>query len=261
MARLGEEFVAIDLPDDGFSGEGYVPAGWYNVQITEAELKTTRKGNGKYIKLRLDIISGAFQGRVIFANINTHNPNPVAQDIGRAELRKLMEATEIDVLDDTDQLIFNSISVKVTVKDDPVYGKGNEVRGYAAYDEALESDELPGTSFPSTTDNYNFVTPGDAKKKKKAAAPEKPKRVKKAPPPPPEEDDEDEYEDEDFEDFEDDEEEYDEDFDEFEDEEEEEEPPPPPPKKVKKGTPAARVKPKAPASNAAAKATWMRKNK
>jgi len=120
-----------DMPDGGGDFEP-IPAGNYTVTITEAEVKDTKAGTGQYIKLRLDVMGPTHQGRVLFSNINHRNPNPKAEEIGKAQLGSIMRAINIIDLTDTDQLVGGNMEVKVTVKDDPTYGKGNEVKAYKA---------------------------------------------------------------------------------------------------------------------------------
>lgn len=128
--KLNQTFNAAELPQ----AQSYepLPAGWYNATITSAELCNTKAGNGQYIKLRFDVTGPTHQGRVVFTNLNIVNPNPKAEEIGRRELNSIMGAAGIGSLSDTDQLIGVNLGVNVTVKDDPQYGPGNEVKGYKA---------------------------------------------------------------------------------------------------------------------------------
>lgn len=131
MAKLGQTFVADDLPksDRDFSP---LPDGWYAVTVSEADVKQTKAGTGSYIKMRLDVTGPTHQGRVIFSNINLRNPNPKAEEIGQQQLGELMRAIGLPRLEDTDQLIGRSFSVKLVIRSSEQYGDQNEVKAYKA---------------------------------------------------------------------------------------------------------------------------------
>ena len=129
MAFLTESFDINELPQ-GNSNFEPLPAGWYTSTITQAELKTTTSGNGEYIKLRYDITGPSHQGRVVFGNLNIKNPTVKAEEIGRQQLGDIMRAIGLAKVVDTDNLIGKQIGIKVSIKDDPKYGLGNEVKGF-----------------------------------------------------------------------------------------------------------------------------------
>jgi hypothetical protein len=109
-----------------------LPAGWYTASITDAELKTTKLGNGQYIKVRYTISGPTHQGRVVFGNLNVRNPNPKAEEIGRQQLGELMRAIGVTSVKDTDQLIGGNLAIKLDVRVSEQYGDSNDVKGYKA---------------------------------------------------------------------------------------------------------------------------------
>ena len=118
MARLNQTFYSDQLPRSADIAFEPVPAGIYEVQITDADLKTTRNGDGQYIWMELTVIRNPeFQERKFFANITISNPSQKAVDIGRAQLGDLLEVTGLTVLDDTDLLKNKTLKVKVKVQD------------------------------------------------------------------------------------------------------------------------------------------------
>jgi|TARA_R110000824_G_scaffold3524_4_gene16729 hypothetical protein len=139
MGFLGETIDLNDMPVAEKRDFDPVPAGWYTVAIAGAELRDTKAGTGKYISVRFDITGPEHQGRVVFTNLNTRNPNPKAEEIGRQQLGEIMRAIGVQKLEDTDELIGGNLSIKVTVKNDPTYGAGNEVKGFRA----IEGSVLP----------------------------------------------------------------------------------------------------------------------
>jgi hypothetical protein len=130
MAFLNEAFDVNELPQGTGGNFDPLPAGWYTVTITQAELKDTKAGNGQYIKLRYDVTGPTHQGRVVFGNLNIKNPNQKAEEIGRQGLGDIMRAIGLAKVTDTDQLIGNSLSIKLDVKQDAQYGASNEVKGF-----------------------------------------------------------------------------------------------------------------------------------
>ena len=131
MSNLGYTINAADLPADESTVEP-VPAGWYSATCTEAEVKDTKAGTGRYIKMRFDITGPTHQGRVVFTNINIQNPNPKAEEIGHQQLGQLMKAGGLTSLSDTDQLIGVQCQVKLSIRKSEEYGDQNEVKAYKA---------------------------------------------------------------------------------------------------------------------------------
>jgi hypothetical protein len=130
MAFLPESFDVNELPQGNTGNFEPLPAGWYTVTISQAELKDTKAGNGQYIKLRYDVTGPTHKGRVVFGNLNIKNPNPKAEEVGRQQLGDIMRAIGLAKVTDTDQLIGNSLSIKLDVKQDAQYGASNEVKGF-----------------------------------------------------------------------------------------------------------------------------------
>ena len=130
MAQLGQVFSASEAPAS--NDYSPLPAGWYSVRITEAELKDTKAGTGKYIKVRYDVTGGAHAGRVIFGMITVRNPNAKAEEIGRSQLAKLIRSIGLNEVSDTDQLIGGEMLVKVTIRQSEEYGDSNEVKDWKA---------------------------------------------------------------------------------------------------------------------------------
>lgn len=129
MAFLDQEFDATTVE---VSSGNYdpLPAGWYTAKINDADLRTTKAGNGQYIAVRYDITGPTHQGRVVWGNLNIKNPNPKAEEIGRQQLAELMNAIGLKKVSDTDQLIGGELSIKLAVRKSEQYGDSNDVRGY-----------------------------------------------------------------------------------------------------------------------------------
>lgn len=133
MAFLGQTFAAENLPR-GESDFLAIPAGDYQVTITDASLNDTKSGTGQYIKLRMDITGPSYQGRVLYSNLNIRNQSSKAEEIGLQQLGELMRAAGLTKIEDTDELIGASAVVKVSKVQDANYGDAegftNEVKSF-----------------------------------------------------------------------------------------------------------------------------------
>jgi len=131
MATLGFAVNVNDLPAPSNNFEP-LPAGWYTVTVTGAEMKTTKAGTGQYISVAYSVVGPTHQGRMVFGNLNIQNPNPKAEEIGRQQLGELMRAIGLTQVTDTDQLIGGTLTIKLAVTKSEQYGDGNDVKGYKA---------------------------------------------------------------------------------------------------------------------------------
>jgi hypothetical protein len=128
---LGASFDSSAVEPAADIGE-LLPAGQYTVEITDAEVKPTKAGTGSVLKLEHTIIDPEqFARRKVWKYLNLTNPNPQAEQIGRAELSALCRAAGIAVLADSDELLGKVVRARVTVrKGSGDYGDQNEVKGY-----------------------------------------------------------------------------------------------------------------------------------
>lgn len=114
-----------------------IPAGWYTAMITDSEFKATKNGNGEYLQLRLDVIDGEHEGRVLFDRLNLNNPNQTAVEIAQRQLSAICRAVGIMTPSDSSELHDKPLKVKVSIR--PAgngYEASNEVKAYDATDGA-----------------------------------------------------------------------------------------------------------------------------
>ena len=138
MAHLGEEFNVNTMPKSERNFEP-LPAGWYDVSISGAEVKDTKTGTGSYIAVRYAVTGPTHQGRVVFGNLNVKNANPTAEKIGREQLGELMLAIGLEKVTDSDQLIGGNLSIKLDIRKSEQYGDSNNVIGF----KSLNKSTLP----------------------------------------------------------------------------------------------------------------------
>jgi hypothetical protein len=147
MAFLGQTFDVNTLPEGNGGNYDPLPPGWYNANITAAELKPTKDGSGQYIKVRYDITGPTHQGRVVFGNLNIKNASANAEKIGRQQLGEIMRAIGLAKVTDTDQLIGGSLSIKLDVRAaTEQYSAQNEVKGFKAITGSAPTFAAPAAS-------------------------------------------------------------------------------------------------------------------
>lgn len=110
-----------------------IPAGWYQMFISKAELRPTKSG-GSMISVAYDITGPTHQGRKIFGNFNWENANPVAQEIGRKQFAQQVRALGLPGIQSLDDLINLPFDGKVGIQKskDPQYEDNNRVMAFAA---------------------------------------------------------------------------------------------------------------------------------
>ena len=109
-----------------------IPAGWYVGMIVASEMKPTKTGSGEYLQLRIDIIDGEYEGRVLFDRLNLRNSNQTAVDIAQRQLSAICRAVGVMQPQDSSDLHDRPLRVKVSIR--PAgngHDASNEIRGYS----------------------------------------------------------------------------------------------------------------------------------
>lgn len=109
-----------------------LPAGQYDVEITKAEVKALKSGNGTGLQVEYTVIApDAHARRKVFQNLNIQHSNAQAEQIGQSQLSALCRAVGIGQLDDTDDLFQRTLRIGVKVRPaQGEYGPSNDVTGY-----------------------------------------------------------------------------------------------------------------------------------
>jgi len=109
-----------------------IPNGDYQVAIIEGEQKSTRSGEGEYLKLVFEVLEGEHQGRKLFVNLNLHNKNDTAVKIAREELAEICRALRITKPNDSDELLNIPLLARVKcVKNRETQDMENKITNYA----------------------------------------------------------------------------------------------------------------------------------
>lgn len=127
VANLDGFNAAEVEPDVGFP---VLPAGEYEVVITETSIVPTKNGTGTLFKLTLQVCNGPEQNKKIFDQLNIKNANATAQTIGKAALSAICRAVNVLTPKDSAELHMKPLRAKVVIEKDPQYGMKNKVKSY-----------------------------------------------------------------------------------------------------------------------------------
>jgi hypothetical protein len=103
--------------------------GDYPVLIEASEWKETKKRDGAYLELTLQVTDGEYKGRKLWDRLNLSNPNTAAVDIAQQTLSAICHAVGVLKVSDSAQLHDKPMVAKVKVKQGE-NGPMNEIKGY-----------------------------------------------------------------------------------------------------------------------------------
>jgi hypothetical protein len=113
MADLsGFDANAVE-PNAGF---GLIPRGDYDAVIVNSERKATKAGDGFYLSLEFQVLSGEFQNRKLWANLNLWNKSDKAQQIAKGDLSAICRAVGIATPKDSLELHNKPLKLSVAIK-------------------------------------------------------------------------------------------------------------------------------------------------
>lgn len=120
--------AALDYTTEGVPETDVLPAGIYNVQISNTEIRATKDGFGKILVLEMTVIDGQHKGRKHWENLNVVNKNETAQNIARRTQKQIENAIGCGPVRDTTVLHNRPFAVEFTVKDEGDYGIKNRIK-------------------------------------------------------------------------------------------------------------------------------------
>lgn len=135
MAQLNFDANTVS-PADSIEA---IPAGWYNAQIDQSEMKPTKDGSGAYLELRFSVLDGQYANRKVFGRLNLRNANPVAQEIAYKQLSAICHATGVLQVQDSQQLHGRPMKIKVSVRAaSGDYEASNELKAFKNINEQVD---------------------------------------------------------------------------------------------------------------------------
>lgn len=163
MAKFG--FAPSDVDVNAQTSFDPIPAGEYTLKALEADEKDTKSGDGKYIKVKFEVVKGDYAGRLIWQNFNIVNPSEKAQSIGRQQIVAWATACGKPEADDTDKLIEKSFLASVKIEKSPGYADSNAIKAFL-FDKA-DAPSAPAKSAakpaakPTTSTSGKTANPWD----------------------------------------------------------------------------------------------------
>lgn len=130
MALIGSFNAAEVAPSQDI---GPIPAGEYLAQITDSDVKPTKRGDGNYAELTYEVLEGEYKGRKVWVRLNLDNPNQKAVEIAQRQLSSICHAVDTLNIKDTAELHYKPHVIRVEyVKADGIKSTkdSNEVRGW-----------------------------------------------------------------------------------------------------------------------------------
>ena len=108
-----------------------IPPGEYEATIIAEEDKVAKSGNGEYVKLTVQVLSGPYKGRLLWENLNLVHTNDQTVEIAAQTLASIRHATGVDRPKTTAELLHKPIKVKVKIRPaQGQWGPQNEITSY-----------------------------------------------------------------------------------------------------------------------------------
>ena len=119
----------------GGNSKEYSPAtpGKYKVEIIESEEKISEAGN-RYLKLKLSICDGEFQGTWIWDNLNLYHPKESVQGLARQILSTITKAVGLVGCNDTSELHYKPLIAELDIEPEGDYPAKNVGKKYMPLD-------------------------------------------------------------------------------------------------------------------------------
>lgn len=121
-----------------------LPPGTYECMIESAEVKQTKDFTGQYLSIRLQVMGGTHEGRLVFDRITIANRSENSVNFGKAKLIRLVQAVGVSGKDSA-EFGGKVVMVKVGIKNDPQYGAQNTVKEYLSTTVGKVSAEVKRT--------------------------------------------------------------------------------------------------------------------
>ena len=134
MAKLTTPFDATQV--DPAKPLEPVPAGDYQVQIIQSEIRVTRAGTGQYYALDLEILDGEHQGRRLWDRIMFEHPSVQAVAMGEGKFSAICHSIGNMNVEDTEELHFKPMVAVVKLRPAGPDKSGverdasNDIKGY-----------------------------------------------------------------------------------------------------------------------------------
>ena len=138
-----------------------LPASEYEAVIVGSEMKATQAGDGRYLNLELQVISGEYQNRKLWDRLNLVNPSEKAVEIARGTLSAICRAVGVLTPQDSSELHMKPLRIKVVVRKSDEYGEQNEIKAYKPRQAAQPPAPVASAAVPRHEQYVEAVGAGD----------------------------------------------------------------------------------------------------
>lgn len=126
-----------------------LPAGAYEMMVIDSTTKQTKSGDGWYLELSMQVISGPHSGRRHWERLNLSNPNKTAEDIAKAAMASLCLAIGKPDVEDSEELHDLPFMARVEIdRKDPTR---NRITGYLSVQNPLANANAPARQAPAAS--------------------------------------------------------------------------------------------------------------
>ena len=101
MAKLNFNASAVEITERTY---GPLPAGEYEMMVIKSDTKTIKAGNGHYLELEMQVLSGDQSGRRHWERLNLDNPSKKTVEIAEEQLARLCAALGLAQIEDSEEL-------------------------------------------------------------------------------------------------------------------------------------------------------------
>ena len=116
MAKLNLNPSDFETGND--SAPEILPAGEYQMQIIQSEMRETKAGDGQYLWLEFEILGPKYAGRKFWERLNLINKNEIAAKVAKKQLSAISFAVGLNGFpNDSEQLHFKPLKVAITHKE------------------------------------------------------------------------------------------------------------------------------------------------
>lgn len=108
-----------------------LPDGEYTAIIETSNIANNKSNTGEVLTLGLSIVDGNFKGRKLFDRLNIKHEKENVQEIAHKILARVVESCGLVKISDTSELHNKPLTIRVSIENNPTYGKQNRIKGYS----------------------------------------------------------------------------------------------------------------------------------
>lgn len=138
MANIGSFDATNVAPAEDFAP---IPVGDYPAMIVDSDVKPTKARTGHYAELVFEVTEGKYKGRKVWARLNLDNPNAKAVEIAQRELSAICHAVGKLQIQDTQELHFKPLVIRVDIEESEGYSPRNAIKAYKAAGAATQTTQ------------------------------------------------------------------------------------------------------------------------